>query len=45
MYNWDSLHARLNCYYKAWNMEKKKYKKIKIYRNYVKKNLQLKGVF
>ena len=33
-FNWDSLHARLNSHYEAlWNYEKKKYKKIKAYKN------------
>ena len=26
-FNWDSLHARLNSHYKAWNYKKKKHKK------------------
>ena len=30
-FNWDSLHARLNSYYKAWSYKKKKSKKIKAY--------------
>ena len=30
-FNWDSLHARLNSHYKAWNYKKKKHKKIKTY--------------
>ena len=29
--NWNSLHARLNCHYKAWSY-KKKVTKIKAYR-------------
>ena len=41
-YNWDSLHARLNSHYEAWNYEKKKYKKIKVYRNLSKTNVYLK---
>ena len=28
-FNWDSLHARLNCHYKAWSYQKEKHKKIK----------------
>ena len=35
--NWDSLHARLHCHYKAWSHKKKKYKKIKAYRKSLKK--------
>ena len=31
----DSLHARLNSHYKAWNCKKKKHKKIKTYRKSV----------
>ena len=31
-FNWDSLHARLNSHYKAWNYKKKKHKKMKAYR-------------
>ena len=31
MFNWDSLNARLNSYYKAWSDKKKKHKKIKEY--------------
>ena len=30
--NWDSLHARLNSHYRAWNYKKKRHKKIKAYR-------------
>ena len=29
-FNWDSLHARLNGYCRAWSYKKKKHKKIKI---------------
>ena len=32
-FNWDSLHARINSYHKAWSYKKKKHKKIKAYRN------------
>ena len=32
IFNWDSLHARLNSHYKAWSYKKKKHKKIKAYR-------------
>ena len=35
-FNWDSLHARLNSHYKAWNY-KKKHKKITVYRKSVLK--------
>ena len=35
--NWDSIYARLNRHYKAWNYEKKKYKKIKAYRKSLEK--------
>ena len=31
----DSLHARLNSHYKAWNYKKKKHKKIQAYRKSV----------
>ena len=31
-FNWYSLHARLNSYYKAWSYKKKKHKKVKAYR-------------
>ena len=34
-FNWDSLHARLNSHYKAWNSKKKKHKKIKAYTKYL----------
>ena len=30
-FNWDSLHARQNSHYEAWNYKKKKRKKIKAY--------------
>ena len=33
--NWDSLHAKLNSQYEAWNYKKKKYKKIKANRKSV----------
>ena len=29
--NWNSLHTRLNSYYKAWSYKKKKHRKIKTY--------------
>ena len=32
VFNWDSLHARLNSHYKAWSYKKKEQKKIKAYR-------------
>ena len=44
VFNWDSLHARLNYDYKAWSYKKKKHKKIKAYRNLLTKNLQSIGV-
>ena len=28
-FHWDSLHARLNSHYKAWNYKKKKHKRVK----------------
>ena len=34
-FNWDSLHARLNSYYKAWSYKKKKHKRIKAHRKSV----------
>ena len=37
IFNWDSLHARLICHYKAWSSMKKKHKKIKAYRNSIHK--------
>ena len=30
-FNWDSFHARLSSYCKAWSYKKKKHKKIKAY--------------
>ena len=33
---WDSLHARMNRHYDAWNYKKKKYKKIKAYWKFLK---------
>ena len=32
---WDSLHARLNSHYKAWESKEKKHKKIRTYRKYL----------
>ena len=40
--NWDSLHAKLNSQYEAWNYKKKKYKKIKAYRISVQKEPTIK---
>ena len=37
IFNWGSLHARLNSHYKAWSYKKKKHKKIKAYRKSVQK--------
>ena len=34
---WDSLHARLNSYCKAWSYKKKKHKKFKAYKKSVQK--------
>ena len=34
LFNWESLHARLNSHYEAWGY-KKKQKKIKEYNKYV----------
>ena len=31
LFNWDSLHAKLDSHYKAWSYKKKKCKKIKAY--------------
>ena len=42
---WESLHARLNSYYKAWSYKKKTHKKIEAYKNLFRKNLQLIGVY
>ena len=41
-FNWNSLHARLNCKYEAWSYKKNEHKKIKSYRKYVKKELTVK---
>ena len=35
LFNWDSLHARLNSHYEASNYKKNKCKKIKAYRKSV----------
>ena len=35
LFNWDSLHARLNSYYKVWSYKKKKHKKDKTYKKSV----------
>ena len=35
VFNWDSLHARVNSHYEARSYKKKKYKKIKAYRKSV----------
>ena len=32
LFNWDSLHTRLNSHYKTWSYKKKKHKMIKAYR-------------
>ena len=37
LFNWDSLHARLNSHYEAWSYKKNKHKKIKAYRKSVQK--------
>ena len=42
---WESLHARLNSYYKARSYKKKTHKKIEAYKNLFRKNLQLIGVY
>ena len=34
LFNWLSLHARLNSHYKAWSYKKKEHKKIKTYRKH-----------
>ena len=34
-YNWDSLHARLNCHYEAWSYKKRSTKQITGYRKSV----------
>ena len=34
--NWDSLHAKMNSYDKAWSYKTKKHKKIKRYRKSLK---------
>ena len=41
---WDSLHARLNSHYEAWNYKQKKHIKVKNIGNLYRKNLQLKDV-
>ena len=35
VFNWYSLHAKLNSHYKAWSYKKKKKKQIKAYRKYL----------
>ena len=35
IFNWDSLHARLNSHYEAWCYKKKKHKKITAYQKSV----------
>ena len=37
LFNWDSLHARLNSHYETWSYKKKKHKKITAYRKSVQK--------
>ena len=37
LFNWDSLHTRLNSHYKAWSYKKKKHKKTKAYRKSLQK--------
>ena len=37
MYNWDSLHARLNCHCKTWNYTKKDTKGLKYTGNKLKR--------
>ena len=36
-FEWDLLHARLNCHSKAWTYKKTKHKKIQAYRKYLYK--------
>ena len=36
-FNWDSVHAKLNSHYEAWNYKKKSTKKITGYRKSVSK--------
>ena len=44
-FSWDSLHARPNSYYEAWNYKKKKStKRLEHKGNLFRKNLQLKDV-
>ena len=42
IFDWDSLHARLNSHYKAWNYKEKKHKNIKAYKKSVKKEATIK---
>ena len=45
LFNWDSLHARLNSHYEAWSYKKKKaQKRLQDTENLFRKNLQLKDV-
>ena len=41
-FNWDSLHAKVNTHYEAWNYKKKKHKKIKAYMKSLEKELKVK---
>ena len=43
-FNWDLLYARLNSHYEARSYKKKKHKKVKAYRNLLRKDPQLKDV-
>ena len=42
LFNWDSLHARLNSHRKAWSYKKKNHKKIKPHRKSVSKEPTIK---
>ena len=44
LFNWDLLYARLNSHYEARSYKKKKHKKVKAYRNLLRKDPQLKDV-
>ena len=42
--NWNSLYARLNNHYEAWNYKKKSTKRLKYTGNLFRNNLQLKDI-
>ena len=44
IFNWDSLHTRLNSHYEAWSCKKEVQKRLQDKENLFRKNLQLKHV-